>query len=398
MATFHLPNLRIAPAPANVPVWNDAPWTPLPPLADSVKADVCVVGLGGSGLSAVGELLGLGVSVVGIDAGSVAGGAAGRNGGFLLAGTYHFYHDAVSRLGRERAWELYRLTMDEVDRIAAESPEAVRRTGSLRVADDDEERLDCARQLAAMRAHGLPAEAYSGPEGDGLLIPTDCAFQPLRRCRTLARRAADAGARLYEHTPALRIAGNEVRTPGGRIRCGAVLVAVDGGLEQVLPELCGRVRTARLQMLATAPTGEVCVPRPVYARWGFEYWQQLEDGRIALGGFRDGGGAGEWTVESTPGGPVQQRLEAFLRGRIGVQAPITHRWAAPVGYTPDGMPVLEEVRPRVWAAGGYSGTGNVMGALCGRAMAQWAVRGRSELADVIHGHGAESSETAASVP
>ena len=55
------------------------------------------------GLTCVGELLRLGARVVGIDAGPVAAGAAGRNGGFLLAGSYHFYHDAVERLGRERA-------------------------------------------------------------------------------------------------------------------------------------------------------------------------------------------------------------------------------------------------------------------------------------------------------
>jgi gamma-glutamylputrescine oxidase len=385
VTAIHPRNVPFPPTPANTPVWDDAPWTPLSPLTGDVSADACVIGLGGSGLSCVGELLRLGVSVVGIDAGPVAGGAAGRNGGFLLAGTYHFYHDAVEKLGREWASSLYRLTLDEVDRIAAETPDAVRRAGSLRVADSEEEREDCARQLAAMRADGLAAEAYSGSEGDGLLISTDCAFQPLRRCRTLARRAVSAGARLFEHTPALRVETGEVRTPGGRIRCGAVLVAVDGRLERLLPALDGRVRTARLQMLATAPTTEVRVPRPVYARWGYEYWQQLPDGRITLGGFRDHGGEGEWTAEGTPGEVVQRRLETFLRERIGVHAPVTHRWAASVGYTPSGMPVLDQVRPRVWAAGGYSGTGNVIGALCGRAMAQLAVSGGSSIADVVTG-------------
>src|SRR5687768_6814373 len=93
----------------NTPVWDDGAWTPLPTLAGDVSADVCVVGLGGSGLTCVGELLRRGVDVVGIDAGEVAGGAAGRNGGFLLAGTYDFYHDAVQRHGHHRARHIYRL-------------------------------------------------------------------------------------------------------------------------------------------------------------------------------------------------------------------------------------------------------------------------------------------------
>jgi len=367
----------------NTPVWDDGSWGGLPTLDGDASADVCVVGLGGSGLTCVGELLRRGVRVIGIDAGEVAGGAAGRNGGFLLAGTYDFYHDAVARHGHHRARHIYRLTMDEVQRIAAETPDAVRLTGSLRIAESDEEAEDCRHHLAALMADDLPAGWYEGPEGRGVLLPTDGAFNPLLRCRILARRAVDAGARLYEHTSALDIRPGEVRTPAGTIRCRRVIVAVDGRLETIFPELEGRIRTARLQMLATAPTDEVRLPRPVYARWGYEYWQQLPDGRIALGGFRDAGGESQWTHDAEPCEPVQQRLERFLRDGLGVRAPVTHRWAASVSFTDTGLPLLEEVRPGVLALGGYSGTGNVIGALCGRAAAELAVDGASELAEVF---------------
>ncbi len=231
-----------------------------------------------------------------------------------------------------------------------------------------------------MRADALPAEWYDGVEGRGLLIPTDGAFQPLVRARTLARRAREGGARLYEHTPAVLMSGTEVATPHGRVRCERVVVAVDGQLERLMPSLAGRVRTARLQMLATAPAPEVRFPRPVYLRWGYEYFQQLPGGRVALGGFRDHGGDAEWTHDATPGETVQAHLERFLRERLEIRAPVTHRWAASVSYTPDGLPIFEEVEPGLWAIGGYSGTGNVIGALCGRAAARMAVRGISELA------------------
>lgn len=370
-------------ADRNTPVWDDGAWTPLPALEGDASADVCVVGLGGSGLTAVGELLRRGVSATGIDAGQVAGGAAGRNGGFLLAGAYDFYHDAVVRHGHRRARRIYRLTMDEVRRIAAETPEAVRITGSLRIALSDEETEDCRHHLAALRADDFPAEWYAGPEGHGILLPTDGSFNPLHRCRILARRAADAGARLYEHTPAIDIRPGEVVTPRGTIRCEQVIVAVDGRLEAVLPELAPRIRTARLQMIATAPTDEVRLTRPVYARWGFEYWQQLPDGRVALGGFRDAGGDDEWTHDIDPCETVQMHLERWLREGIGVRAPVTHRWAASVSFSATGLPILEEVRPRVWAAGGYSGTGNVIGALCGRAAAELSLGAESALGEVF---------------
>ena len=369
----------------NIPIWDNSSWNPLPTLSADIETDVCVIGLGGSGLACIGELLSLGQRVVGIDARDVGAGAAGRNGGFLLAGIAAFHHDAVESLGRERALRLYHLTMDELDRMTAETPEAIRRPGSLRIAWSDEELIDCRLQLEAMRADGLPVEQYSGPEGNGLLFPFDGVFNPLLRCRTLALQLLERGASLFAGTPAVEIAGDRVVTPFGVVQCGATIVAVDGNLELLLPELAPRVCTARLQMLATAATNEIDLPRPVYARWGYEYWQQLPDRRIALGGFRDRFLEDEWTASGDPTEMVQQQLERFLREDLRVSAPITHRWAAPVGYTADSMPVIGEVRPRVWAVGGYSGTGNVVGALCGRAAAQLAVRGASEIASAFTG-------------
>jgi glycine/D-amino acid oxidase-like deaminating enzyme len=370
-------------AAPNTPVWDDGRWAGLPRLAGDVTADVCVVGLGGSGLSAVG-VLGRGGGWVGGGAGGRGGGgAAGRNGGFLLAGASKFYHDAVTAYGHERALGIYRLTMAEMDRIEAETPQAVRRVGSLRIAADDGEVEDCRAQLAAMQAAGLPVEWYEGLEGTGLLMRGDGGFNPLHRCRILATRHMAAGARLFEHSPAVRVAGNEVRTPRGRVRCGHLIVAVDGRLERLLPALERRVRTARLQMVATAPLPEIRFPRPVYMRYGYEWWQQLADGRIALGGFRDRGGDPEWTCDTEPCDAVQGLIDGFLRGTLGIHAPITHRWAASVGFTDDGLPVLAQVEPFVWACGGYSGTGNVIGAICGRAAAQMIVTGRSEPAEVF---------------
>lgn len=361
--------------PRSTPAWEDGRWPGLPSLDGPVAADVCVIGLGGSGLAAVHALLDLGQRVVAVDAGIVAGGAAGRNGGFLLAGPADFHHDAVAAHGRERARALYRRTLQEMDRMTAETPGAIRRDGSLRVAESAEELDDCRAQLAAMQADGLPAEWYRGADGEGLLIPTDGVFHPLQRCRTLAEQAVARGARLFEHSRAVEITGQGVLTSDGSILCNAVIVAVDGRLESVLPELAGRVRTARLQMIATAPTTELQTRYAVYSRYGYEYWQQLADGSVLLGGMRDRGDEGEWTDIAEPAEPVQSLLEAHLRERLRVHAPITHRWAGAVGYTPDGMPILEEVRPRVWAVGGYCGTGNVVGAICGRAAAQLAVQG-----------------------
>ena len=361
---------------ADTPLWGDpaGPGNP-PPLRGSIRADVCVIGLGGSGLAAVGALLEAGASVVGIDAGPIGGGAAGRNGGFLLAGGSRFHHAAVEAWGRERAVALYRETEAEIDRLEAElGPRVVRRVGSLRLPSGAEEVEDVVRQREALSRDGLPAEPFEGRHGTGVLIPGDGAIDPLARCRALAQRAVAAGARLFAGTRAVEVRGDRVTCEeGAEVACGSALVAVDGGLERLLPELEGRVRSTRLQMLGTAPAPPGVAPRPVYARWGYDYWQQLPDGRIALGGRRDRHADQEWGAPAEPTAAVQAELDRLLRDELGVDAPVTHRWAGVVAYTDDALPVFEELRPGVLVLGAHNGHGNVLGSAAGRAAAALAL-------------------------
>src|SRR5215207_1278869 len=350
------------------PVWGDpAAWPNPPALAGDASADLCVVGLGGSGLAAVGAALEAGASVVGIDAGPIAGGAAGRNGGFLLAGGALFHHAAVEAWGEERAVGIYEESLAELDRLEAELGPLVRRVGSLRIPASEEETEDCARQLEALQRHRFPARAADGPTGLGVFIPGDGSVQPLERCRLLASRALERGARLHCDTPALELDGHRVRTPAGAVASKAVVVCVDGGLEWLLPELEGQVRSTRLQMLATEPIEPGTIPCPVYDNWGYDYWQQLPDGSVALGGGRGTYAESEWGRPAEAGAEVQALLDRLLRERVGVDAAVTHRWAGVIAYTPDRLPVFAEVRPGVIAVGAHSGHGNVLGSAAARA-------------------------------
>ena len=123
-----------------------------------------------------------------------------------------------------------------------------------------------------MKADNLPVEWYVGPEGEGLLVPSDGVMNPLTRVRSLAREVMKGGAILYSKTEVQHIKGSSVITKNGVITCRRVIVAVDGCLEVLIPELRERVRTARLQMLATGPAPEVKFSYPVYRRYGYDYW------------------------------------------------------------------------------------------------------------------------------
>ena len=80
---------------------------------------------------------------------------------------------------------------------------------------------------------------------------------------------------------------------------------------------------------------------------------------------------------------MQEHIERFLREELHVNAAVTHRWAASVGYAQDGLPVIEEARPGVWAAGAYSGTGNLLGPLSARTAVALSLGERTPLADLL---------------
>mgnify|MGYP000241418429 CR=1 FL=1 len=65
----------------------------------------------------------------------------------------------------------------------------------------------------------------------------------MERVRLMARQAQQLGAVLHSKTRAIKIETNQVTAENGQISCHLVIVAVDGKLELLLPELKSRVRT-----------------------------------------------------------------------------------------------------------------------------------------------------------
>ncbi len=355
--------------------WNSTPWPAGPSLQHSTNCEVCVIGLGASGLTALTSLHAHGIHAIGIDSGMVGAGAAGANGGFILAGIAEFHHDAAAALGHERATRLYHRSLEEISLLAEHEPTYEQR-GSLRIASTPDEYEDCLQQFAVMRLDRLAVELYEGPEGRGLLVPTDGVFDPLARVRRMASALRRAGVSLYERSRVTHIEPHAVIANNHRITCRHIIVAVDGNLEVLLPQLTSVVKTTRLQMLATAPDTSVQFTRPVYYNYGFDYWQQRRDGTITIGGARDQYAEDEWGHAAYPTETVQSAIEQRLRTTVGSNALIRYRWGASVAYRQDDVrPFVGQVLSNVWACGGYSGTGNIIGTLCARDIAAAIISG-----------------------
>jgi gamma-glutamylputrescine oxidase len=306
------------------------------------------------------------------DAREIAGGASGRNGGFALRGGAAPFDVTVETVGREGAVWLWRETEGALDRLEELAGDALRRTGSLRLAADDEERDALATELEGLRSGGFATEWIDEPlEGRfraAIFHPQDAALQPARLVRRLAVQAAEAGVEIREHTRVGSL---------GELEAEHVLVATDGYPSGLLGELEGLIVPTRGQMIATEPLAERIFDCPHYGRHGFDYWQQAPDGRILAGGFRDSALQDEFTTDevTTPG--IQDALETFVADLVGRPPRVDYRWAGLFGLVLDFLPVVGRVPgdERAWVAGGYSGHGNVLGFLCGELVAG-AILGR----------------------
>src|SRR5262245_16664379 len=78
----------------------------------SATADVVVVGGGLLGAATTYWLARAGAQVVLLEARQLAGGASGRNGGFVVAGTAAAYPEAIERHGHTAARAVWKLTLE----------------------------------------------------------------------------------------------------------------------------------------------------------------------------------------------------------------------------------------------------------------------------------------------
>jgi gamma-glutamylputrescine oxidase len=351
------------------PYWLEEEEPPRREVSHTGRVDVAIVGAGITGCSAALRLAEGGRTVRVHDERGVAEGASGRNGGFALRGGASRYDVACETYGAEQARELWQWTERALDRMEELGGDALHRPGSFRLAADDEEREQIRSEYDALRADGIEAEwvddlpgRLAGHFGGGILHAGDGTLQPARLVRRLAARAAEAGAEIREHERVDDVAALDADT---------VIVATDGYGHGLVPELDDTIWPTRGQVIVSAPLDTVLYDRPHYARQGFDYWQQLPDRRVLLGGFRDVSILDELTdvEETTPA--IQASLERFLGELIGEEPRVTHRWAGIFGLTQDMLPLVGRVpgRDGLWVAGGYSGHGNVLGFACGELVA-----------------------------
>ena len=367
---------------------GDAPLRP--PLGGSRRADVCVVGGGFTGLSAALHLAEAGTDVVLVESGRIGDGASGRSGGQIHSGQRQDVLWLEKRFGHERAKALWDMAEDAKALVrslivrhaiacdlrsgvieAQHKAAGVRDAAELVEALSSRYGYDRATLLdKAATAAALGSDAYHGAiadRGGGHL-------DPLRFCLGLARAAASAGAAVHEMTPAKALrpdgTGWRVVTSDGEIRADSVVVATDGRSGRFEKQTRRRTIGVNSFIIATAPLGpegDSILPGGESAAdslYVVRYWRKLGDGRLIFGG-------GESSA-----GHVPADIAGFVRPQLRkvypqlADTPIVHGWGGVVSVTLPRLPFVREIRPGVWAAGGFSGQGVALAPYTGRLIAE----------------------------
>lgn len=351
-----------------------------PTLAEAPRAqvEVLIVGAGLAGCSAARELISQGRSVLIVDAQGPGAGASGRNAGFVMLGNAIEYPEIVASRGRELARLLLALGRRNHRDIAEGFGERCehRACGSLMLAERDDPRsVTTLEQAAALLAEDGVALGLADPPAGlagfarALVIHEDGVVHPGKLLAALAEGLEGRRARVLAIDDRAGVATLE----GGEVAFERALICANAFSRALVPELDAWLTPQRAQVLLTEPIGPL-LDRPCYAGWGYDYFRQLDDGALLLGGRRHLFFASEQTGEAEPSDAVQHALDEYRATHMpsSRDAAVRMRWAGIMGFSRDGLPLLGPLpgRARVHVLAGFTGHGLGMAVACGKLVAR----------------------------
>ncbi|NWH09628.1 MAG: FAD-binding oxidoreductase [Alphaproteobacteria bacterium] len=368
-----------------------------PRLEGDVRADVCVIGGGFTGLAAALTLAERGSIVRLLEARAIGWGASGRNGGQIHTGLRHPQRDLEREYGEESARAMWRLAergrelLEE--RVARHAIACDLKPGLLLAAwsrrdvaqlKDHVEHLSSrygyrhlrflpkdavAEIVATTRYHGAVLDAGGGH------------LHPLNYALGLAEAANGQGAHLHEDSKAIAIergAQIRVRTAAGTVQCRALILAGDSYLGHLVPELQSRLFPINVYVAATEPLGEARARALIRddiavadTKYVVDYYRLTPDHRLLFGG-----GESYWPGDPADVAGLVRRpmLHVFPQLR---DTRLDYTWGGLVGVTLNRMMHAGRLAPNILFTQGYSGQGVMLAGLMGTLMGE-ALTGKPE--------------------
>jgi gamma-glutamylputrescine oxidase len=369
-------------------------YAPLrPPLAVDLDVEVCVIGGGLAGLTTAREIARSGWSVALIEAGRIAASASGRSTGFVLPGFVASPDSIVTRVGFERAKDLWALSQSGLDYVRNAIhddaiPGIASQDGWLYVSKTDNG--DAFTRLAGLIGDfGGEIEGWPTDRVRGLLrseryfhaihYPRAINIHPLNYALGLAAAAERAGARIFEHTPALSIDPAGVRkrvvTPNARLRANHVVLCGNVQIAGLMPQIAAALIPITTYVITTNPLGSG-LDEAIGFR-GAVSDTDLTDNHYRIVDRDRLMWSGRATTWARDPGRYARALTADIAktypqlGSVGVD----HAWSCTLGNSIHRMPQIGELGPGVWLASGFGGHGLNTTAMAGNLIARAIVEG-----------------------
>jgi gamma-glutamylputrescine oxidase len=100
---------------------------------------------------------------------------------------------------------------------------------------------------------------------------------------------------------------------------------------------------------------------PCYANFYLDYFRQMPNGSLLIGGFRQIEKATEVGYSDHITEPIQNALHHFVQTHLPAlkDKKVSHRWAGVMGFSKDGEPIVGSLPEdnQIFFCGGYTGHG-----------------------------------------
>ena len=306
-------------------------------------------------------------------------GPRGRNGGFCHG---YWARRAETRvtLGAERALALARAGERIIPAVRALDGDVWLREGGMLMvstAPAQDAAVDGAVEAAA--GLGAPEQALALNADEvadrirspvfrrGVFFPECATVQPARLVRAVRRAVLSAGVTLHERSPVVALADGVVRTPRGRVRADAVVVAVNAAASGWAP-VKRHVTNFGSYVVLTEPAPDLLAEigwtggeAVVDGRMFLHYFRTTDDGRVLMGsGSGPIGFGGRLDARFSRDSPTAARAERGLRRLLPSLAGVAveRAWGGPIDVSADHLPFFASVPGTDVHYGlGYSGHG-----------------------------------------
>jgi gamma-glutamylputrescine oxidase len=362
----------------------------------TASADVCIIGAGLAGLSAALHLAEAGKSVIVVEARSPGYGASGRNGGMALLGFQADPRLLLKTLPFDRVKTLWDLTVTERAHMRERlAPMAHRLRAGLFIGAQNAAQFDDLRDMAKVWARlGYTVRELSAAEGEkatgissymgGMFDPESFSVNPQEYVRLLADLVRAKGVTVIEDASVSRCpkdGRDVVHHTQGAVQAQNIFIATDAYGAGLNPWFRHRVALVQTSAVRTAPlppgSSLLQGARLVYEWRELTNYYRLDADNCLVFGTA--------CSINAPQAPVNLPAVLKEKDRLFPQLkdhPIAESWSGQVSFTANAFPIVREVGPGVFLAGGYSGHGVVAAQLAGRLVAE-AIRGECQRFDLF---------------